>query len=280
MAGKAHGFNVVASDIAERAAVVARALIANSSVSISEGDVLDLFRGHDAPFPRVAATFAPSVFNTDQAAFLDLALARARRRPEPLRSLLVLLIIKVALRCQPMSMLRGTDARAAATGDFDRVSPRRLGHYLGAGRHLTVAGAWRIAREINGGVFGGSGEARKADAKEVIAGSSAEVVYLDPPYPGTASYGREYAVLDALLGDEPAARPPPSLDELLDSAGHIPLLVLSFGGPTVSLGELAALVGRHRKVIAAHALPYRHLGSIASEKKNATNRELLLIAGR
>ena len=52
----------------------------------------------------------------------------------------LLLIIKLVLRCQPMSMLRGTDARAAATGDYDRVSPRRLGHYLKAGELLTPRG--------------------------------------------------------------------------------------------------------------------------------------------
>ena len=46
-----------------------------------------------------------------------------------------------------MSMLRGTDARAAASGDYDRVSPRRLGHYLRSERYLRfeAPGRWRRA---------------------------------------------------------------------------------------------------------------------------------------
>ena len=129
---KAQGFSVVASDIAERAAVVTRAVVANSSVRLRREDVLDLFREPDGSYPRIAARQVPLAFSADQAEWLDRAMAGARRRSEPIRSLLLLVVIKVALRCQPMSRLTASDARAATSGDFDRVSPRRLGHYLRA----------------------------------------------------------------------------------------------------------------------------------------------------
>ena len=277
---KAQGFRVIASDVAERATIVARALVANSSVRLRSDDVLDLFRDPGVAYPRVAAHHSPAVFTAAQAAWLDRALARANPRSEPVRSLLLLVIIKIALRCQPMSMLRGTDARAAASGDFDRVSPRRLGHYLKASRLLTPDGAWLVAQEVNAGVLGGRGEARKDDALTVISDTAADVVYLDPPYPGTTSYGREYAVLDALLGDDPAGRPPPALDDLLGCARHVPVVLLSYGGPTVTLEGLVAQVSRHRPVRRELEVPYRHLGSIASEEKNATNKEYLIVAGQ
>lgn len=277
---KAQGFGVIASDIAERAAIVARALIANSTCRLRFEDVLDLFREPDRAYPRVTARYSPAVFSAIQAAWLDGALARANRRSEPVRSLLFLLIIKVALRCQPMSMLRGTDARAAATGDYDRVSPRRLGHYLKARRLLTPEGVWAVGQEVNAGVFGGRGEARKDDALAVIASTEADVVYLDPPYPGTTSYVKEYSVLDALLGDEPSGSAPPTVDDLLDAARHVRLLLLSYGGPTVTLEKLVARVGHHRPVRRALAIPYPHLGSIATKEKNATDKEYLILASR
>lgn len=278
---KAQGFFVVASDLAERAAIVARALIANSSTRIGREDVLDLFREPDGAYPRAVAREAPEVFSAAQAEWFDRALARARRRSEPTRSLLLLVAIKVALRCQPMSMLTATDARHAHAGDFDRVSPRRLGHYLRAQQGLlTVDAVWRLAEDVNAGVFGGRGAARQGDAREVIADSAADVLYLDPPYPGTSRYEREYAALDAALGDVPPERPPPTLEQLLDAARDIPLVVLSYGGPTVTLDELVESVNVHREVVRAVAIPYPHLRSIASKEKNDANREFIVLARR
>jgi len=276
---KAQGLRVVASDAAERSAVVARALIANSSCHLRREDVLDLFRDPFEGYPRTAVGHSPAVFTDQQAEWLDRALARSDRRGEPIRSLLRLLIIKVALRLQPMSMLRGTDARAAATGDYDKVSPRRLGHYLKARRLLTLEGVWSVAQEVNAGVFGGRGEAHQGDAREPIARTQADVLYLDPPYAGTTAYDKEYAVLDDILGDGAEFGLPPSLDELLEAASHIPLVLLSYGGPTVNLDSLIVQVRRHRPVRRALAIPYPHLGSIASAAKTAENKEYIVVAG-
>ena len=124
---KAQGFDVAASDLATRAAVVARALVANSSVRQRRADVFDLYRAPRGAYPRVAAEHVPDVFTTEQAAWLDRAVAGACMRAEPVRSLLLLVGIKPALSLQPMSTLTASDAAAAACGDFDRVSPRRLG---------------------------------------------------------------------------------------------------------------------------------------------------------
>jgi hypothetical protein len=50
-----------------------------------------------------------------------------------MHSPLQILIVKIALRCQPMSMVNAIDAGEAATGDFPRISLRRLGHSPKAG---------------------------------------------------------------------------------------------------------------------------------------------------
>lgn len=276
---KAQGFHVVASDVAERSAVITRAPVANSTLRLRREDALGLF---DAPaeYPRVAGRYVPAVFSQGQADWIDRALAVANRRGEPTRSLLLLVVIKLVLRLFPMSLPTASDAHRAATGDFDSISPRRLGHYLKARELLTPEGVWALAEEVNAGVFGGLGEARKGDAAEIIQSVPADVVYLDPPYPRTTGYDRTYAVLDTLLGDE---RPPsraPGLDELLDAAAPAPFVVLSYGGPAATLDTLTAIVARHRPVRRALAIPYAHLRSVATEEKNAKNREYLILAGR
>ena len=130
----------------KRVASVARALVANSSTRLRRDDALDLFREPDGDYPRVATGHVPSVFTAEQAAWLDRAVAGACRRAAPVRSLLLLVAIKAALSFQPMSMLSATDA--AAGGDFDRASPRRLDHDLGAREKLAPDGIWRLAERV------------------------------------------------------------------------------------------------------------------------------------
>lgn len=275
---KAQGFRVVSADIAERAVVVGRALIANSSARLQEHDVLDLFRPVAGDYPRPAAGHVPSVFTTEQADWLDQAMARANLRVEPIRSLLLLVVIKLALSLHPMSLPTASDAAAAATGDFDRISPRRLGHYLKARARTTPRVALQCAADVNSGVFGGTGASRRGDALSVIASTEAEVVYLDPPYAGTTGYADTYRVIDELLGQPPLTSPPPTLDELLDVARQSPWLVLSYGGRSVTLASLVELVGRHRRVARAFAVPYAHLAAVATEESRARNREYLIVA--
>jgi len=274
---KAHGFRVIASDLSERAVLVSRALVENSQVRLRRSDILSLFRGDRA---ERAATHLSDVLSVDQARWIYGALAVAAERPEPVRSLLQLVVMKATLRLFPMSLPAATDARAAAHGDFDHISPRRVGHYLRARKSLSPEAIWRIAEQVNDGIFGGRGTALQGDARELVAREPADVLYLDPPYAGTSKYDNEYAMIDELLGDTGPPGPPPTLDELLDAAVEIPLLVLSYGGPTISLAELEALVARHRPVLRALAVPYSHLRSIASDRKNRENREYLIIASR
>lgn len=274
---KALGFDVHASDIASRAVIPARALVANSRRKLTRSDVAGLFAEPEDDYPRVARQHAPGPLPPGPAAWIDRAIAQARSRPEPLRSLLLLVIIKLTLRLQPMSVLDATDAAAASAGDFDRVSPRRLGHYLRAPEHFTLEGVWKMAEQVNAGVFGGRGDASHRDALDAIGATHADVLYLDPPYPGTTGYTKTYAVLDQLLGDDLAGGQAPSLDALLAAAAHIPTIVLSYGGPSADLDGLTALVSRHRDVKRALEIPYAHLRSVARKEVSRDDREYLIV---
>ena len=227
LAAKAQGFEVYASDRARRGAIVAAALIANSSVRLREADWLPALRADDL---RANGAAAVSVFTAAQARRIDGLLTAAAARQAPTRALLELLAIKLVCRLFPMSLPDATDAARAAAGEYDTISPRRLVHYLRRDRWIQPAGLRTLATAINGGVIGGRGHATQRDAREAIAASPAEVIYLDPPYPGTTDYGA-YGLLDTLLGDDLPAAPAPRLADLLDAAVAAPIVILSYGGP-------------------------------------------------
>ena len=106
---------------------------------------------------------------------------------------------------------------------------------------------------------------------------------MDPPYPSTTSYEREYAVLDDLLEGEtrPASsfsRSADVLPALFEACRHIPVWLISLNNAALELEELLDLVRQHRPNVRALEVPYRHLGSIASENKNERNREYVVLA--
>ena len=101
-------------------------------------------------------------------------LTAAAARQAPTRALLELLAIKLVCRLFPMSLPNATDAARAAAGEYDTISPRRLGHYLRRDRWIQPAGLRTLATAINGGVIGGRGHATQRDAREAIAASAAE----------------------------------------------------------------------------------------------------------
>src|SRR3989449_6548612 len=111
---KALGFKVIATDIAERAILVGRALIENSRVRLTREDILRLAAPTDEPPGRIEREFAPQVFTPAQARFLDRALTTATADPAK-AALYHLLGIRVALKAHPMSQVRaGTIQRVTA----------------------------------------------------------------------------------------------------------------------------------------------------------------------
>ena len=273
---KARGFDVIASDAALRGQAVAHALIANPAAELTQGDLVPLFVGTELTRidPRAPDHLAP-----DAAAWFAHATRHADELREPNRGLMRLLVSKLFLSRFPMSQPAATDAGAAARGEFDGISSHRLGHYLRKDPRPDPSEAWRVATAINGGVFPGRGRALRGDAAPVIRQTTADVVYLDPPYAGTSRYEQAYAVLDRLLGDAPLP-PPPGVEDLLAAAEHIPWLVLSYGGPHAELEKLTDQVSAHREVVTARAVPYPHMASVASEQHRRTNLEYLIIARR
>src|SRR5512134_2590563 len=86
---KAQGFRVVATDIAERAITVGRALIENSRVRLTREDVLRLLEPTDASPGRIERDLVPAVFTANLGRFLDRALAVADESADPAKAALI-----------------------------------------------------------------------------------------------------------------------------------------------------------------------------------------------
>ena len=177
LAAKAQGFEVYASDRARRGAIVAAALIANSSVRLREADWLPALGPDDL---RANGAAAVSVFTPAQARRIDGLLTAAAARQAPARALLELLAIKLVCRLFPMSLPQrhGRGARGGGGVRHDLPTPARP---LPAPRSLDPTGGPAHPRDRDQ-----RGRDRRPRARHPARrargdrGQPAEVIYLDP----------------------------------------------------------------------------------------------------
>ena len=282
---KAQGLCVVATDIAERAIVVGRALIANSRVRLTREDVLRVTAPNDDPPGRIEENYAPRTFTRAQARLLDRALVLAAETPDPPKAaLLRLLAIRVALLAHPMSQVRAGTIHRLTTGEYESITESCLYHYVDGLRLTRPEKLWELAQQINAGVFEGKATIHKASVLDMFPEIRADLAYFDPPYPGVMSYEKEYRVIDEIL--EGSSRPTSPftardgaamLDTLFDRAQHIPVWLLSLGNAVVGIEELQTKMTRFGRQTRAIAIKYAHLPAVAKEEKNRENREFLVV---
>jgi hypothetical protein len=283
---KAQGFNVVSCDIAERALTTGRGLIENSRTKITREDVIRILTPNPEPAMRIEREMCPAIFTQNVARFIDRALAVARVTPDPAKAaLLRLLAVRVALLSHPMSQVRKGTIHRVTTGEYESITNSCLKRYVDDALRLTrLDRIWPLAEQINAGVFQGEGRVVEASVLDVLPTIEADVAYFDPPYPGVMSYEREYKVIDDIL--EGASRPTSPftakdgaamIDGLFERAQHIPVWLLSLGNAVVTLDELAEKMRRLGRETKAIEIKYQHLPSIATDEKNASNREFLVV---
>jgi len=282
---KAQGFSVVATDIAERAIVIGRALIENSRVRLRREDVLRLLAPRNGSPGRVETTMVPSVFTLEQARFIDSALSAASQTEDPAKSSLIrLLAMRMALLCHAYSQVRKGTIHRVTTGEFESITESAVYHYVDGLRLATPKKLRELACEINAGVFEGRGSVIKRSVLDALAEIEADVAYFDPPYPGVMSYEREYKVIDEILEGASRKTSPFTakdganmLDGLFERAVHIPVWVLSLGNAVVTVEELEAKMAKHGRHTKAIALRYQHLPAVATEEKKRENREFIVM---
>jgi len=124
---RAQGLRALASDIAERSAVVGLALLDNSHTRLRLVDLCQMQAQPAANYRHIAEDELVSrVLDGEPAAFADRALHNVSELPEPKQSLLQVLLVKWLLGLHPTCCLTAGDAEAAAKRDYDQVSPSGL----------------------------------------------------------------------------------------------------------------------------------------------------------
>jgi len=283
--GKAQGFKVIATDIAERSIVIGKALIENSRVRLLREDVLRLLTDGKASAGRVESTMAPAIFTKEQARFIDTALQVASESQDPSKAALVrLLTMRMALLCHAYSQVRKGTIHRVTTGEFESITESAAYHYIDGLRLATPGKLWELAQQINAGVFQGMATTLQASVLDVLPVIQADVAYFDPPYPGVMSYEKEYRIIDEILEGASRSTSPftakngaSMLDTLFGKATHIPLWILSLGNAMVGIEELEAKMAKHGRQTKAIALKYQHLPAVATAEKKETNREFLVV---
>ena len=199
-------------------------------------------------------------------------------------ALLRLLAVRVALLAHPMASVRPGTIHRLTTGEFESITPSCVGDYVDGLRLGRPERLWKLAERINGGVFQGEAKVMKTDIIETLPTIKADIAYFDPPYPGVASYEREYKIIDEILEGSSLPVSPFSakggasmLDLLFDRAGHIPVWILSLGNAEVTIEELERQMRSHGREVRATAVKYMHKASVASEEKRQQNREFILV---
>lgn len=282
---KAQGLRIVATDIAERSIIVGRALIENSSTRLTREDILSVAADNGDQSGRIERGYVPHVFTRAQARLLDRILAQAEKSRDATRgSLLRLLAIRVALLAHPMSSVRRGTIHRLTTGEFESITPSCLRDYVDGLRLGRPDRLWQLAEVINGGVFQGEARVVKCDIVESLPAIEADVAYFDPPYPGVASYEKEYRTIDEILEGTCLPKSPFSakggasmLNTLFERADHIPVWILSLGNAEVTLEELEQQMRRHGREVRSAAVKYMHKASVATEDKRRANREFILV---
>jgi len=282
---KAQGFNVIATDIAERAIVVGKSLIQNKRVKITYEDILKLASVNSPPPGRIETEYTPKVFTREQGQLLDNILSIASNtKDEAKAALFKLLAIRVSLLAHPMSQVRKGTIHRLETGEYENITESCLHHYVDGWKLTKPKKLWDLAKQINTGVFQGEGRVIKRSVIDVLPDIDADVAYFDPPYPGVMSYEKEYKIIDEIL--EGSSRPTSPftakdganmIDRIFERAMHIPIWLLSLGNAVVTIDELEEKMSCLGRTTHSIEIKYRHLGAVATQEKNKKNREFLVI---
>jgi adenine-specific DNA methylase len=295
LAAKALGFKAILSnDWSKRSQVIGQALLNNQQQMLTREQVVQM-----ASSPReedfVRQNLCPSVFSNRHAEALDRIIAQVNRvlgsREAALWQLL-LWHLACEFVCFPTSL--GTSNRPYAEAldglrSWEGINPKR---YLDGSLDNLLLPVWAKLetkrKAINSSIYGGANvQFFQQDAVKFIQQNTGDVLYLDPPYPGTLAYERANRVLDTLLFQKVAessnnevshfSQGVDALHSLLDAARHIPIWLLSYGNRCIELPELIVLVKQHagNREVVGFAKQYQHLAHVS---KNQNNQELLVIA--
>lgn len=263
---KAKGYQVITNDIAERCYITGKAVIENSRIKITEEDLARLFiETKHQKF--IEKNYVPKVFVKTAAKFLDNAFASVRQnidQDSTKQYLLLLLIIKFITSTRQFGKFTHIkDTVDLEEGKYDwplrskahaRKSLRMIQHPLET--------LLDLRNVINRGIFDNhqNNQIYKLDIFDFLKQVKGDVVYFDPPYPGSSAYEDEYYTLDCILAEKKIkkevsvfskADAKVFLEKMFECSKHIPQWIVSLGQKDPETGikpsELLKMMRKHRR---------------------------------
>lgn len=146
--------------------------------------------------------------------------------------------------------------------------------------------ALKEAEKLNMGVFpnGQLNRMHRADAEAFMDDLEADVLYLDPPYPGTTAYEKAYAGLNKLLEPDAGTEASEWSDEdgwqllqtLFDKAGEVPVWVVSMGRGADPAAIADMMAARDREP-SWRVLEHTHIRALRNPADAKSGDELLIV---
>jgi hypothetical protein len=288
LTGKRLGYRVFANDVSRRSEAVGQAFVENDSVKLTESDAAIALEQNvnDWWLPPVKDLPWP-----DGARELLAQIAKAALEYEnPARAALMRsLMLKTATRLSMWGQVRSLGVSHARKGEWDAMTPTQIDRVpaLTRPRRMMLLALAAMGQ----GVFSNGQDNRmfRADVLGLfdLLPETPDVLYLDPPYPETETYERNYWALDGILQNETPPTGPSRfsraggwrhLAEVFDAAGHIAAWVVSVGGKGVDAEELAELMRERGRTVQMHAIRYGHITSKENDHTKATSHEYILCA--
>jgi hypothetical protein len=288
LTGKRLGYRVLANDVSHRSEAVGQAFVANDSVKLTKDDIaiaLDqsirdwwLPPVKDLPWPDGARELLAQI-----------AKAAGEFQSPAKAALMRALMLKTATRLSMWGQVRSLGVSHARQGEWDAMTRTQIDRVPALTRPRKMMLLALAAMEQ--GIFP-NGHENAMFNLDVLALFDAlpeapDVLYLDPPYPETETYERNYWALDGILQNEAPPTGPSRfsraggwrhMGDIFDSAGEIPAWVTSVGGKGVEVEELAELMRERGRQVQTHAIRYGHITSKENDETKATSHEYILVA--
>lgn len=288
------GYRVIAGDVSPRAEAVGVGLIQNSHTQLQPVDLAAVFDTDPKGWylPSVKTLPWPENSRKLLAAFCKCA---AGYEDPFKRALIRTLMVKYASAVSIYGQPRMTAHQRIREKNWDALTDGQIARMLKPQTRPKEM-ANRSAKALYGAAFtnGYDNEYHNADVLHTLAqartAGRGDVLVLDPPYPDTEGYGRNYVGIDSILaGKEVSAAESRFTDRdgwrelgpVLEASSDVPVVILLLGAEKrhVGVDELTTLMSEHGLTVEARTMDYKLLGS-RSTAKSERKREYILVGKR